>query len=207
MQVSAELRWFWPAQAPEGLEDWFCKSSTSYVAAGGGDEGRADIYLMEPSQEEVGIKRRGGKPGIEIKGLVAEIDEPVSTKTFDGRIQLWTKWSLGSDNFSLTRTIEVHKLRWLRKFDTSSRPPTEIPLDGAGIPIDDGRLPEQGCNVELTKVWLSDQRVWWTFGFEAFGRLHSVEDSIRSTVQVMQDRKPTVAMGDLASYPRWLSQI
>jgi hypothetical protein len=85
MLVSAELRWFWKETPPPGLELWY----RSGPFPPGGGALRSDEYLLEPSQTELGLKKRGGgRGGVEVKGLVSigtALPEP-----FDGRIQLWT---------------------------------------------------------------------------------------------------------------------
>jgi hypothetical protein len=61
--------------------------------------------------------------------------------------------------------------------------------------------------VELTKVTLESVDSWWTFGFEAFGALRTVEDDLRKVAALLAKRLPDgVAMGTLASYPAWLQQ-
>ena len=66
MLVSAELRWFWRGGVPAAVDAWFWKRE---IPAGGGNV-RTDEYLVDRSQIELGLKKRGTKPGIEIKGLV-----------------------------------------------------------------------------------------------------------------------------------------
>jgi hypothetical protein len=46
MQISAELRWFWPDSCPEGLESWF--NDRDPPPGGGGV--RVDEYLHEAAQ-------------------------------------------------------------------------------------------------------------------------------------------------------------
>src|SRR3982751_1191157 len=42
----------------------------------GGGRPREDVYLRDDRQAALGIKRRGGRPGVEVKGLV-ELDPDV----------------------------------------------------------------------------------------------------------------------------------
>jgi hypothetical protein len=67
MFVSAEIRWFYPDECPANLHRWFGEMSP----APGGGKLRIDEYLSQTNQSEVSIKIRGGRPGVEIKGLVA----------------------------------------------------------------------------------------------------------------------------------------
>ena len=66
MFVSAEIRWFYPDECPANLHRWFGEMSP----APGGGKLRIDVYLSQTNQSEVSIKIRGGRPGVEIKGLV-----------------------------------------------------------------------------------------------------------------------------------------
>jgi hypothetical protein len=74
-------------------------------------------------------------------------------------------------------------------------------------PVDGRALPGLGCNVELTRVELRGEQVWWTLGFEAFGELSSVERSLRNTLSIMAARQPPpLGTGELLNYPAWLSR-
>src|SRR4051812_1323634 len=87
MLISAELRWFWKGSLPSVLEEWF----RGRAVAPGGGQLRSDEYLIDPLQREVGIKKRSGRAGIEIKGLVeVRARHP---KPLDGRVQVWAKWT------------------------------------------------------------------------------------------------------------------
>ena len=90
MQVSAEIRWYWRKTPPLKLEHWFRSFDFHGLVAGGGNL-REDEYFRDPSQGELGLKRRGGKPGIEVKGLVAADWGTLAAEPFTGRIELWTK--------------------------------------------------------------------------------------------------------------------
>jgi hypothetical protein len=210
MLVSAEIRWFWD-KAPAGLEDWF-RSERDFSCPPGGPEIRADEYLKEPGQIALGIKRRDKKPGIEkpgieIKGLVAVTWNGVTAAPFIGPIERWVKWTSTSLELGPKAIIEIHKKRWLRKFDTGTPWPREVPLDAQGKRVDKQSLPALGCNVEFTQVSVPSGAVWWTFGFEAFGSLHTVENDLRATTTMLAARRPPALEGGiLASYPAWLSQ-
>jgi hypothetical protein len=87
MQVSAELRWFWRGAVPDQIEAWF---RSGPPPAGG--EARENVYLRDPARTDLGIKERGQKPGVEIKGLVAVL-APIAAGPFAGGVELWCKWS------------------------------------------------------------------------------------------------------------------
>jgi hypothetical protein len=203
MQISAEIRWFWPAKCPDGIETWFRSGPTQP----GGGSAREDEYLREPGQTEFGLKRRGEKPGAEAKGLVTVLPQPSDTIPFVGPIEIWCKWQLLTLTLRDVSIVPTRKIRWLRKFDTGGGEPTEVPLGEDEMPADRRALPKLGCNVELTRVEVGGEHVWWTLGFEAFGDLASVERSLRSTLSVMAARRPpSLGSGELLNYPAWLSK-
>jgi hypothetical protein len=104
-------------------------------------------------------------------------------------------------------TVATEKRRWLRKFDTTVPLPQEIPLNAEETPIDQRPLPTLGCNVELTQVTLPNGDIWWTFGFEAFGTIQTVENDLRAAATVLVARRPPgLEQGLLASYPTWLRE-
>jgi hypothetical protein len=206
MQISAEARWFWANNPPKDLTDWFRNGSETYCSAGGGKK-RTDVYLNDSSQVELGIKRRGQKPGVEVKGLMAITWGGLAVDPFVGSIELWVKWSSNLLELKTDWTVDVDKQRWLRKFDTTGRCPQEVRLNSDEDPLDDNPLPALGCNVELTKVSVSGA-IWWTLGFEAFGTLATVENDLRAVATVLAARKPLPEFerGLMESYPTWLSK-
>jgi hypothetical protein len=208
MQVSAEIRWFWKDTIPSGLKDWFCdKQNDSYVA-GGGVKIRADQYLRDTRQNEMGIKLRGGKSGVEVKGLVSVISDQLAVGPFHGNIEVWTKWTTESLELPASSLVTTEKRRWLRKFDTSSADPSEIPLGEDEQPLHQQPVPAMGCNVELTQVTLGSANVWWTLGFESFGTIQTIEKSLRSTASILAARRPPdFISGFAASYPAWLKDL
>src|SRR4051794_7060617 len=97
MQVSAEIRWFWTKQAPH-FAAWFLDSNYFPCPAGGGSRTRTDIYLRDPSQAELGLKRRGNKDesGVEVKVLVAVMRNSLTGEPFSGDVEIWTKCASAS---------------------------------------------------------------------------------------------------------------
>lgn len=202
MLVSAELRWFWRGGVPAVVDAWFRERE---IPAGGGNP-RTDEYLVDRNQIELGLKKRGKKPGIEIKGLVG-IRRPVSMP-FDGRVQIWSKWTSESLTIDHLPRVIVQKTRWLRKYDTSSSEPTEIALADDERPRHSpDQLPERGCHFELVTLQLDgDPTLWSSIGFEAFGDLATVEDSLDRTMRHVRPADPLPAGREL-SYPGWLAQV
>jgi hypothetical protein len=207
MQVSAEIRWFWPeSSVPTPIGDWFIQSLRGQNE-GGPDpvpESRVDTYLK--CSAELGLKKRGGKGGVEVKGLVGTSDLKLLTPPLEGEVQIWSKW--GTDAFQIDgyTTVDTAKTRWLRKFDTEQVVPTEVPLHGPSAVAFEA-WPKQGCNVEYTKVAVGNSR-WETFSFESFGSLAQVESSLRRTVEFFAPLCPGLpADAVLDSYPSWLARI
>ena len=207
MQISAEIRWFWQNLPPPRLQDWFCNADVNGPVAGGGKK-RVDEYLIDPGQVELGIKRRDGKKGAEVKGLVQVLLDGLAVPPFTGPIELWTKWTSEPLDLRPYATISTVKRRWLRKFDTVGSIPQEIALDADEKPLGGERLPDLGCNVELTEVTLPGGSVWWTAGFEAFGSLETVRGSLTSVAKTLSARQPPeLEHGRLLSYPSWLKEV
>lgn len=196
MQVSAEIRWFWCDAPPAGFDDWF-RDAGVHGCPTSDEEARTDVYLREPGQTELGLKRRGGKDGVEVKALVSVIRDGVSAAPFTGPVETWTKVTARGVDFA--STVTTHKVRWSRTFDTGA---------AAAVEVSPGRAqPSVGCGVELTQVTV-DGDVWWTLGFESFGAPGTLEESVRATAALLSTRRPP-SLGDglRASYPAWLVQL
>src|SRR4030095_7381555 len=116
MQISAEIRWFWRDVAPASLEQWFSSTKVHSCPPGGGNW-RDDAYLKDSAQVELGVKRRGSKPGVEVKGLVTVLPAHLNAEPFEGPIELWTKWTSELLQLPPHLIILTKKQRWLRKFD------------------------------------------------------------------------------------------
>jgi hypothetical protein len=200
VSVSAELRWFWQNAFPPGLETFF----HSGAFPPGGGRPRTDDYLLDTSQVELGLKKRGGKSGIEIKGLIGV--GAVCPAPFEGRMQIWSKWISNALTIDQMPRLVVHKTRWLRKFDTSGTDVTEVELDEEERPRQSPeRMLERGCHFELVTIQV-DGCVWWSVGFEAFGPLDTVEHSLVRTVKWLAPA-PHVPPGLELSYPAWLARL
>ena len=130
---------------PPGLEDWFCKADAHGCPARGGRT-RVDEYVRDIRQVELGLKRRDGHQGVEVKGLVAVTWGGGAGEPFAGPIELWTKWISEPLELLSHSTVPIEKQRWLRQFDTTGRVPQEIALDNEEKPHDRRLLPALGCN-------------------------------------------------------------
>jgi hypothetical protein len=211
MQVSAEIRWFWEAAAPGEVRTWFTGGPLIECPPGGGSV-RTDAYLHDPHQDELGIKLRGGnsgnKPGVEIKGLVASIQDGCRDRPFDGPLEIWTKWSSAALSLTGVKLTRVNKRRWLRIFHIVGDELREIALDADEHPIDEPGSASEGCILEYTEVSVEGFAPWTTLGFEAFGSLQTVAGNLRLvTARLAQRSTPTLAGGWCASYPVWLQRV
>lgn len=201
MLVSAEVRWFWRNECPDGVRTWFFKSG---LPPGGGRP-RIDRYLPQPSNAELGIKERGDAAGLEIKGLVAARTSPALAE-LARHLEIWCKWSCVTPDLKLTAAVALTKTRWLRRFDTSKPARVEIPFDADEQPESGYALLGQGCNIELTEVrGLSRTDVWWTLGFEAFDGIEAAPTNLLRTILPEKAiLAGIVSSGALLSYPGWL---
>jgi hypothetical protein len=202
MFVSAEIRWFYPDECPANLHRWFGEMSP----APGGGKLRIDEYLSQTNQSEVSIKIRGGRPGVEIKGLIAVCRSELVP--FAPYVELWCKWRLQASALEMTKRMIIQKTRWIRTYDTSRAAIVEIPLQADEKPLNGQPLPQQGCNVEISKIQIAeDPRQWWTLGFEAFGDLDSAPGNLLKTAQFLNTHSfPLPICGEFLNYPSWLAQ-
>lgn len=202
MLASAEMRWFWRDDCPADLRRWFEETQPRP----GGGQVRIDEYLAQTNQAEIGVKLRGGKPDVEIKGLVATRQGELSS--FAPCFELWCKWSLQASALDLRETIITRKVRWIRTYDASGAAIVEIPLQADEKPRSGRPLPEQGCNVEITRIQLAgDSRQWWTLGLEAYGDFDSAPRNLRRTTHFLAAHSfPRPSSGEVLSYPSWLAR-
>lgn len=166
---------------------------------------RTDLYLRDAAQTELGIKRRGNKPGYEVKGIVERLAQ-LTDSPFIGHAELWAKWSTERLRFNVDEMIPITKLRWIRKLDMAGTEPREVELGNDENPRDADDYPALGCQMEFTRISVSDE-TWWSFSFESFGKLATVERHLRAAAATMAEREPPkLTSGVLASYPAWLGE-
>lgn len=207
MQISAECRWFTSNKAAgELLQSWFFDASIHGAEQGGGGH-REDCYLYDPTQMELGIKRRGANgDGVEIKGLIHVDQAVVQCGSFTSEVEVWSKWTSRALNLSSFPTVTIGKTRWMRKFDTSKSEVIEIPLGKDEQPFEKELRVARGCNVEFTEI-TANCGTWYSFGMEAFGQLPDVESSLRQTAKLLTSRKlPEAPDLIIANYPRWIHE-
>ena len=206
MQISAEMRWFWSRQVPKRVWSWF--HAGQYPPGGG--LSRTDTYLLDSSQREFSMKKRGDMPWIEIKGLIDEHPQSVRNRLFLGSVQLWAKWSTKALKLDNLPSVAIHKTRLIRRFSFDTSAIREIALDKEELPINpDEKFSEPCCNVELTKIRLeSDRTRWWTFGCEARGGIESVERCLyRTLAHLSASGAPELKADFELSYPAWINRL
>lgn len=208
MQLSAEIRWFWPEGQAPGLHEWFVPGRGHGGVVAGGGTSRVDVYLHDGHQSELGLKRRGDKPGVEVKGLVADDPVGLAGRCLRGPIQVWCKWTSEPLVLPDEATVALEKTRWLRKFAGTTSGLDEVALGADEKPKSGGPMPDRGCNVEVTRVVFlrPEGGAWWTLGLESFGAHETVRDDLRRAAELLDRRGcPESTSGTCASYPAWLT--
>ncbi len=167
---------------------------------------RIDEYLVDRGQTELGLKKRGTKPGVEIKGLVAP--GTTTPPPFAGRVQIWCKWTSEPLTIDHLPRVVLQKTRWLRKYERSDVEVREVELDAEERPRHaPGSQLERGCQIELVALRLAGGSPWWSLGFEAFGELPTLEESLRRTIAHVASAAPDITSGLERSYPAWLAEV
>jgi hypothetical protein len=201
MNYSAEIRWFFPGDFSEAVNERFNNYSNISPKP---EEPREDHYLLFPGCDTVGVKLRGGR--FEIKALIS----PPRPVKFDfgvsGRVDQWVKWSIdvpkSADFYKNGEWIKVKKTRSLRKFSVDKGAPEEI---------DAKEKPDAGCNVEVTFIEIAaEQRQWVSVGFEAFGSIADTPKILDETVRKVLSGYELIPVEKLSlhssmSYPVWLA--
>ena len=143
---------------------------------------------------------------MEIKGLIAVCR--IELVPFAPYVELWCKWRLHASALEMTKRMIIQKTRWIRTYDTSRAAIVEIPLQADEKPLNGQPLPQQGCNVEISKIQIAEEpRQWWTLGFEAFGDLDSAPGNLLKTTQFLVAHSfPLPICGEFLNYPSWLAQ-
>ena len=197
MRMTAEIRWFWAGRPAPDFAAWFRDAGPSWGSASD-SKTRIDDYLRDTAQTALGIKRRGGNPGVEVKGLISTRPTVLTLAGCACPIGLWGKWSAA---FALDegRLIKVAKQRWMRKFEVVGGTVRELAASTSAER-------RSGCDAELTLLDGPDGTPWWTVGFEAFGAFDAVANDLCATVAVLESRAPPpLPAGQASGYPGWLA--
>ena len=217
MLPTAEVRWFYKGDIPETTLQRFRGGELPQDK--GAVEVRKDLYLNLPGVDSLGIKLRGtsirrekNADQLEIKRRQLEGGVVTFIPGVTGRLERWSKWVFHGEPSGLQLStiltakdeawVSVGKVRYMRKYRvTGDKSVLAVPLND---------WPDNGCNVELTKVIAPGGQVWWTLGLEAFGEADiTIEDNLRLTANYffagtgwgMLEEK------DSYGYPRWLNVV
>ena len=199
MQVCAELRWFWKGDCPAEIAAWFNGPDWSLAPA---RVQRRDRYFVQPGNVEIGCKvrdvDRSTARGAQLKALITRFDR--------NRIELWGKWNWFVP--ASARSVLVCKERALRLCTASGSTPGshgEVPLDKDGSACPSVGVPQDACQIELTKVQIAgDHRHWWTLGLEAWGDLPSAPLVLARSLDFLD---PPVGNARLCNYPQFLNEL
>lgn len=207
MQVTAEIRWFWRDDEPRDVLDWFV-SADVHGEPTATPPSRVDRYLVDGQQAELGIKARGGRHGVEIKGLVDAHAASLDIAPFVGPVEIWSKWWTSAMSLDAGSTIAIAKTRQVRAFETTGASPLEATKHLAAWLSGAVPLPSRGCNVEITRVETPDGQLAWTMALEAYGDLSTVSADLVATAEAMADRRPPgFRNAECLSYPAWLEAM
>ena len=210
MVNSAEIRWFFPEQEMDALQDLFPKAPP-------GDrlnwqQTRTDIYRVVPGADILGLKVRGNG-GLELKSLRSasadfhwKPEGEFALPVVLGRTDAWVKWELPENaNERLmpeAREVHVRKVRWLRKYSADRGALRQVYAHGPGS------RPSSGCNVERTELTAGQER-WLSVSFEAFGEPEQVAATLKDGVALVMPGASETEILALSgacsqSYPAWL---
>ena len=238
---SSEVRWFFPGTIREGdaLLVWFVQPLSGYgrdpeelwvLEAEDPAHPRIDEYLILPGTRTVGAKLRGGDKdsSFEIKAEAAAAAAWRTGERLSGRTDGWTKWSFKHQTLTPAlesirqggKWIRIAKDRWLRKISADGKNPTFVAADAKAYRKDHQdaalrQLPGSGCDVELTRVFIDNDRrdpkkAWFTICLEAFapdpGRTRAILDSSASLSFEELGIPPGVELTERTSlsYAGWL---
>jgi hypothetical protein len=217
MYPTVEVRWFYEGDVPETTLQRF--RSGELPQDRGTFEERMDVYLYLPGVDNLGIKLRGTNTRrendadqLEIKRRQFEGSVITFMPGFTGRLERWMKWVFHGESsdpqLSTTLTAEdevwlsVGKVRYQRRYTVAS--------DKSVVALPLNEWPDNGCNVELTKLIAPGGQVWWTFGLEAFGEADvTVEDNLRLSANYFfaETGLGMFEERDSYGYPRWLNVL
>ena len=202
MLNTTELRWFYPGILPREIQAWFSGDTLGeYLAQ---SEEREDVYLYLPDCEYLGIKWRQKR--LEIKLRKAELGILRFGDNIAGKAEKWVKWAcedpstaslLPADVVKQAPWLKIKKVRSQRKYQIGGdRLLTPVPIDTSII---------QGCNVEITQLWIKDNP-WWTLAFEALGEDTNLEDNLKIIANFVLQNYPNLKLlvDNSYGYPLWL---
>jgi hypothetical protein len=216
--LSAEVRWFCEGELPEEVLPSFWSGDLPTNEKQG--EPRIDFYLYLPGVDDIGIKLRGeinmpqevtNEMKLEVKSRQREAGVISFLNGVSGHLEYWNKSefsgeSANPERFTTLRKeseawIGVSKERYLRKYEVE---------EGKGVqPVPANARYDNGCQVELTKL-MTEHKLWWTFGFEAFGETEeALENNLKLSANDFFGKAgwEMFEEKDSYGYPRWLNLL
>ncbi len=186
--LTLEVRWFKAGKIPPIIEQWFlnvCPDELSTPT----QEVREDQYFYTPGCESLNLKLRQGK--LELK---------------------WRQTELGVESFGVNQSWQGRVERWLKWSYQESTPSDLIKVLGTGdqpiLTIKKQRLQWsfQGINFELTQLQFSQDKFWWSLGFEMEETPTQGKTYFEDRVNQVVETYPETAfnLDHSHSYPSWL---
>jgi hypothetical protein len=186
MELSAEMRWFWPGTSNDAVF-----RALAERLGFGPAQTRTDHYLSFPVPE-LGVKLREGR---------LEIQQRVGSRAdtnWQGVIEHWAKWGADAAPENLRGNGTWRTVRKSRRL-------LVLVPGGSGLVVAPaGADPGEGCNVELTELEMDGTRAW-SLGFEAYGTLgreQLLESALQRHASDLSSIKVSIAQS--MGYPAWL---
>jgi hypothetical protein len=202
MYLTAEIRWFYWGTTPQAVHDWLERG----IGLPDVQPARQDHYLHLPGNASLGIKLREGR--IEVKQRLRQRGTAHFGENVAGVVEHWRKWSFPISTPELdprtwltpaTSWIAVDKVRRLQRYRWDT--------DGTVSVVRLDRMPEWGCEFELSEVRAGGGR-WWSVCFEAFGEEARLDDGLYAVASIFLQSWPVVMEEEQSiGYPAWLSLL
>ena len=189
MWPTAEIRWWWQADAMPALRDWVLRGVSPIR------EFRTDLYLADSQQTDIGIKRRAGG-AVEVK-MLSGLPDISLPPAMSGQAETWVKAESVALPLNDENTIAVGKERLSRVLGFA---------DGGWQEAGGQDEVEEGLAVEYTMVEAQGSK-WTTIAFEAFGSDDPVR-LLQAGITLFGAWPKEVAGPHLiGGYPLWLSEL
>ena len=200
MNATAEVRWFYAGDVPEAADVWL-----EALPGQPSEAARTDRYLR-PTDAALGVKLREGQ--LEIKRRDAPGDPCQFHPRVTGRVERWRKWSFDAGE----RTSDVPPWTsvagaalWVDVAKTRRKIRYRVEPDGQVVAYAGEAAPENGCDLELTRVAVADVR-WWSVCLEAFGDERALRDTLLQTARYVFETSvpPSLDEAHSKGYAAWL---
>jgi hypothetical protein len=190
MWRTAELRWWWPGDAPGALSRWLLRGVAPIT------DHRTDLYLAHPKATDIGVKQRGhGETEVKVLIGLPEIGLPAK---MDGQAELWVKSTGLPLPMNDAKTVAVGKKRERRILAFA---------DGGWADVLSEDETGEGVAVELSAVEANGAR-WHSVGFEAFGPEDRLTALLQGAVTLFGHWPDTVGPAAVSGgYPLWLAHL